>query len=345
MISEKQALDKLSLCYEQAQAANTPDIFFLMLYKVMEEYDANPLLEQIDKLIIEEQKNELATFINLDEQLKKEMKEAYEKIKNFIFTNKIIDPCIIAELNHFESLMQFPIESGLATTLDMLLSLRCMLIFLTRNTFDEFYLNFLHQFAVIEKGEISNFTCVPTLDNWEKEERKIKDTKKTRIWYVWFKLIEFYKTHNPQTYVKSGEMSLYKYYLQIIYHFTKQSLTFLDFKRKQDCFASNLFYDQSEGVLYIAGKTISINGETAQGRFTGLFFPNCKRFNELIHRDEIHKDVFQTLADHDMSIGRAEKDQVYGLRREVNKKIKKATAIDDFFVLKDCCIGINQQYK
>jgi hypothetical protein len=254
MISKQQALDRLSLCYDQANIAETPDIFFLDLYSVMEEYDTNPALEKIGQFIKEKQKSELDYFYKLDGQVKKEMRAGFDKIKCFVATHKIINPRILEELDIFESSEKFPPESGLVTNHGQLLALKRAL--LERNT--EFTLDFLRQLAVIdENGEISSLTFIPSFSEWDIEDNKIRETKRTRIWYAWFELVAFYNAHNPEAYAKKDEIEQYKRYLRIIYHFTKQTYSL-------NALAEN------EGVPNIAEKNIISSAKQSQSKKNDL---------------------------------------------------------------------------
>lgn len=109
--------------------------------------------------------------------------------------------------------------------------------------------------------------------------------------------------------------------------------------KQMDCPASQLSYDQSNGLLSFPGKDISFKGQY-QKTFLGLFFPNSKPLKNSLPIDVIHADVFQSPADSDKRIEKTDKDQVYGVVREINKKTSPSIHML-FFETKNATFRIN----
>ncbi len=211
-----------------------------------------------------------------------------------------------------------------------------------------------------------------TINNYLTEKRTLEQSETTTIWHHWNLITWLYKVHKEnvvknvlcaksifeswkivqlsnqinniltstdnRTHLYKCSLNDLKYSLQKIWLYTEETMTQ---KTNLPIDSKTPYYDQSEGILYIEEKKININGETAEGRFTGLFFPAGKPFVNAIDIEEIHQDVFQTSADTNEILTRGNKNQVYALRNRLNgKKIKPAIGYD-LFLLKNRKINLN----
>lgn len=230
MISNQLILDRLAKLYDHIMlSSNSPKVFYLELYKIIEIYDINSHFEPLAKLIIEKQANDCFLLYILEAQVKKELNEAYEKIKAFVDSCHFTNVLIAEQLSSFEFSINLPRESGLFFVPSLYGKLKYILIQLSKNMYPD--LGFLEQFATFnEKSEIEHFTFIPSLEGWQQEEDKIYNTQEAKVWYAYYKLVEFYKDHNPSKYEKNNrcEIDQYKGYLEILYNFTKQNFSLLN---------------------------------------------------------------------------------------------------------------------
>lgn len=356
MISENDAFNKLKNTNHNL-IDNSFNDFAQKLYEFLFSIQQNQeIYEQLNNKAQFEEKSAKAFLNDQESNLLQKLKCQNKKIKNYYVKCNIE---LHDSFNKFEFLFQGKIVSSGNLIDSLQQETTRSLDYLLHNFPLNSHLEFVKKFSnVNENGNITASKLIIEIIRYHNEQERLNRLQRSTFWYQWQELMYFYQLYTnyeklrldvtlkgqlfnewqlvddfkkikgiamgqqPEymNELKNAQQELFELAIKI--HTSKQQPTVKIKENLQAKAHDKINYDKKKGLLRIVDKDIPIIKNTAQERFLKLFFPSGKLTKKSFEIEHIHKKCFQSPADLDKEkLVKDDKDQVYALKRELNKKI------------------------
>lgn len=188
-------MNKLQAIAERADKYTSAQSLILAIYEFVEVFDANPMLDPLQKSIVAVGTTEKAPIIRLAKEAIKEMRGVCKQVKSYAEEHRLLSSQFTGlwdAIQEFEAYDKNQIESTSGPIIGRHYALKEALFFIASSGDHR---KFVSNFASLNsRGEITCFTFAPSFEAYETSRQELERIQVTRPWYSWERLAHIYLT-------------------------------------------------------------------------------------------------------------------------------------------------------
>ncbi len=324
-----------SLCNNQI---DDPNLFGLLIYDFMAEYDKNVDLGHINTKILGEAKNNAQLLQDLTEAAEYEMELAYYEYRDYQTKKygKNYHP-IFNDVFAFELYR----DSNMAAISNPMIAkyriLRDFVWSLAENHSKEAKCLLKKSAVLDEEGRVQECIFTPSFYLWNSEKNRLEDIQQTRIWYSWDKLARIYINYGQgKQELKKENIPDLRVHMNRILRYT------IDFFERQLAVTQEkvkytISYDPNNGKLKINDGSTNFKKNSDSRIVLKMLIPG----DSFIKKRALK---FETISEKIMNNDHAkEGPDIYEICRSINKNVAKL-GHPEFLLIKDDTVQINPKY-